>query len=256
MCLLARPFDATATRAVLASVLLYAAGMILNDHADRATDAVVRPERPIPSGSISPTTALLLGLAFLLAAPGLSPVPLWHGGMALLVLGYDYLLKRSPALGALTMGTLRGMNLLVPLMMGPVTEPGRQEAALILAAGYAVYIVCVTFLGILEDVPRPPRRAVLGLVSAAVLSTGLTLLVLPVGWPAAIGLGLAAVLLVRHRHTAWDQRTIRGVMTWLLLGTMVFTGLIALGAGRPVEAVCIAAAMILARWIARRIALT
>ncbi|MCA8957354.1 MAG: UbiA family prenyltransferase, partial [Planctomycetes bacterium] len=135
VCLLARPFDATATRAVLASVLLYAAGMILNDHADRATDAVVRPERPIPSGSISPTTALLLGLAFLLAAPGLSPVPLWHGGMALLVLGYDYLLKRSPALGALTMGTLRGMNLLVPLMMGPVTEPGRQEAALILAAG-------------------------------------------------------------------------------------------------------------------------
>ena len=37
-----------------ASVLLYWAGMAANDWADRALDAVERPERPIPSGRIPP----------------------------------------------------------------------------------------------------------------------------------------------------------------------------------------------------------
>ncbi|MEO6086486.1 MAG: UbiA family prenyltransferase, partial [Umezawaea sp.] len=38
----------------LASVSLYWSGMALNDWADRDLDAVERPERPVPSGRISP----------------------------------------------------------------------------------------------------------------------------------------------------------------------------------------------------------
>ncbi|WP_375373510.1 UbiA family prenyltransferase, partial [Micromonospora sp. ATA51] len=41
-----------------ASVLLYWAGMAANDWADRHLDAVERPERPIPSGRVSPPAAL------------------------------------------------------------------------------------------------------------------------------------------------------------------------------------------------------
>ena len=37
-----------------ASVCLYWAGMAANDWADRELDAVERPERPIPSGRVSP----------------------------------------------------------------------------------------------------------------------------------------------------------------------------------------------------------
>ncbi|NJA56170.1 UbiA family prenyltransferase, partial [Streptomyces sp. NEAU-H3] len=40
------------------SVALYWAGMALNDWADRAEDARERPERPIPSGRLSPGAAL------------------------------------------------------------------------------------------------------------------------------------------------------------------------------------------------------
>jgi 4-hydroxybenzoate polyprenyltransferase len=42
----------------LSSVAFYWAGMALNDWADRKLDAVERPERPIPSGRVSPEQAL------------------------------------------------------------------------------------------------------------------------------------------------------------------------------------------------------
>ncbi|MEV4021174.1 UbiA family prenyltransferase, partial [Nonomuraea angiospora] len=45
------------------SVCLYWAGMALNDYADRALDAVERPERPIPSGRVRPGAALALACA-------------------------------------------------------------------------------------------------------------------------------------------------------------------------------------------------
>ncbi|MBO0870275.1 MAG: UbiA family prenyltransferase, partial [Micromonosporaceae bacterium] len=49
-----------------ASVCLYWAGMAANDWADRELDTVERPERPIPSGRVSPGAAL--GLAAGLSA--------------------------------------------------------------------------------------------------------------------------------------------------------------------------------------------
>lgn len=48
------------------STCLYTAGMVLNDYADRSVDAVERPDRPIPSGRVSPQTAKILGLSLLL----------------------------------------------------------------------------------------------------------------------------------------------------------------------------------------------
>src|SRR6478672_4866578 len=52
-----------------ASVLLYWAGMAANDWADRRLDAEERPERPIPSGRVSPGTAF--GIAAALTGAGL-----------------------------------------------------------------------------------------------------------------------------------------------------------------------------------------
>lgn len=45
-------------------------------------------------------------------------------------------------------------------------------------------------------------------------------------------------------------------MTRLLLGTMLYTALLALAAERHGEALAIAGCLVPARWIARRIALT
>src|SRR5690349_4383528 len=49
------------------TVCLYGGGVVLNDFFDRNLDAVERPERPIPSGRITPATAGTLGFALLAA---------------------------------------------------------------------------------------------------------------------------------------------------------------------------------------------
>ena len=49
----------------LASACLYSGGMALNDVADASRDAFERPERPIPSGRISRSTATLIASSLL-----------------------------------------------------------------------------------------------------------------------------------------------------------------------------------------------
>jgi 4-hydroxybenzoate polyprenyltransferase len=89
---------ARACAAVLFSQIAVGA---LNDYIDRFSDALVQPDKPIPSGVADPRTALILvavGLA------GLVPLALSFGPISLLLLGagtaaglaYDLRLKRTP----------------------------------------------------------------------------------------------------------------------------------------------------------------
>jgi len=71
------------------SVCLYWAGMAANDYADRELDAVERPERPIPSGRISPRAAAAL-------AAGLTAAGLAAAGLA----GVLAVVRRVSAVGA------------------------------------------------------------------------------------------------------------------------------------------------------------
>ena len=57
----------------LASSCTYHGGMALNDWADRAQDARVRPDRPVPSGGVNARAALIVALAGIgarMEAPG------------------------------------------------------------------------------------------------------------------------------------------------------------------------------------------
>src|SRR5204862_73308 len=91
-----------------ASVCLYWAGMAANDWADRELDAKERPERPIPSGRVSPGTAV--GGAAGLTAAGLALAGLAGGKRALAVAvplagvggGYDTGAKNTAAGPAVT----------------------------------------------------------------------------------------------------------------------------------------------------------
>lgn len=257
-CLAGAPWSMDVARGAAASVLIYAAGMVLNDHADRHEDAVHRPERPIPRGEIRPGLALAVGLAAMIAGAALSPDPVYWGLIAALVLCYDYLAKRWLPVAALCMGTLRGLN----LSAGTVAVaglPGLDAPVVGPALAYATYILAVTLLGALEDEPRVRPRAVLGVQSIAPLVALAGLLSTPYPtWPSWLGAALAAVFFARQRRIgmAWDQKAIRGSMLWLLLGTMAYTGLLCLGAGQPWAAVAIFAAARIARAVARRIALT
>jgi UbiA prenyltransferase family len=109
------------------SVCLYWAGMAANDWADRHLDAVERPERPIPSGRVSPDAAL--GVAAGLTVAGLAAAGLSGGRRALAVAvplaaaiwSYDLVAKKTAA-GPLAMALCRGLDVLLG------ATPGRSVA--------------------------------------------------------------------------------------------------------------------------------
>ncbi|MEV0895214.1 SCO3242 family prenyltransferase [Actinoplanes sp. NPDC049802] len=112
------PFGRRRTAAMIgSSVCLYWAGMALNDYADREIDAKERPDRPIPSGRVTPDTAL--SIAGGLTAAGLLIAGVAGGRKALGVTlpltagiwAYDLALKDTPA-GAPSMAFARAMNVL------------------------------------------------------------------------------------------------------------------------------------------------
>ncbi|MGC4819613.1 SCO3242 family prenyltransferase [Micromonospora sp. DT63] len=101
-----------------ASVLLYWAGMAANDWADRELDAVERPERPIPSGRVTPAAALGLAAGLTAAGVGLAAAVGGRRAAALAVplaasiWGYDLLAKNTAA-GPAVMAACRGLDVLL-----------------------------------------------------------------------------------------------------------------------------------------------
>ncbi|MFY1687183.1 SCO3242 family prenyltransferase [Plantactinospora sp. WMMB782] len=120
-----------------ASVLLYWAGMAANDWADRELDARERPERPIPSGRVSPGFAL--GLSAGLTAAGIGLAGLAGGRRALAVAvplagavwAYDLRAKNTAA-GPAVMAACRGLDVLLGASRGRVVRA--VPAALTVAA--------------------------------------------------------------------------------------------------------------------------
>ncbi|NQU22153.1 MAG: UbiA family prenyltransferase [Candidatus Nealsonbacteria bacterium] len=136
---------------IAASGLLYAAGVVLNDVFDLAADTRLRPERPLPSGRISPQTAarlgwglLILGMAAACLAGGTSGM-LRPGIVALIlaacIVGYNAFLKRTP-LGPPTMGSCRMLNVLLGMS---VAAGSWQDEHWLVAGAIGTYIAGVTW---------------------------------------------------------------------------------------------------------------
>ncbi|WP_242504485.1 SCO3242 family prenyltransferase [Promicromonospora panici] len=129
----------------VASACLYLGGMALNDYADQHVDAIERPERPIPSGRVTPRGALAVGAA--LTAGGLAAAGLAGGRRALAVAAplaacvwtYDLVAKDHPA-GPFFMAACRGLDVLLG------ATPDRMRSALPAAAGLAAHTLGVTVL--------------------------------------------------------------------------------------------------------------
>lgn len=247
-------------RAMLASVLLYGAGMVWNDIADRKVDSVQRPERPLPQKDLSMTFAVTFGIALLAGGMLLSPCRLHHGLIAALVLVYDFLSKRAVWLGALNMGVLRGLNLATGMALASEPLPPEARQSLLIAAGcYGIYIVAVTIVGIFEDTPSVRGRAVAAVQTAPPIVAFAGIAAVQGGlWPAPAFAALPILWFLRRNSSTveWTQASIRGSMMYLLLGTMLYTSFLTWAAGRWPEALGIALAIPIARKIARRISLT
>ncbi|HPD16050.1 MAG TPA: UbiA family prenyltransferase [Planctomycetota bacterium] len=188
--------------AMAASLLLYCAGLLLNDYFDRETDARERPERPIPSGAVSAPAVLMAGAMLLLAGVLTARVvggesAGWAAALvAACVLGYNGALKQRRVAGPLVMGACRagsvligtacaaGLDNLAKLLAGwmpwrslsPLDEglPG-ATAALIAAATAWVYTAAVTALARSEAGGRRPGRAAY-LPGLALLAGGMAML--------------------------------------------------------------------------------
>ncbi len=103
---------------VLASVLLYAGGVVLNDVFDVGIDKVERPERPIPSGLISKISAAIFGVLLLVCGSVAGFLCNTLSGAICLVLAtsivlYDAVSKNYDFAGPLNMGICRGLNLIL-----------------------------------------------------------------------------------------------------------------------------------------------
>jgi 4-hydroxybenzoate polyprenyltransferase len=155
----------------LGSVLLYWAGMALNDWADREVDAVERPERVIPTGRV--TSGAALRVAASLGTAGLAATALVGGRRALLtsiplavlITTYDVLAKDSPV-GPLVMASTRGLDVL----LGAAAAPALAIAP---AASVAVHTVGVTMLSRGEVHGAAPATAI-----AALVATGTAIVLL------------------------------------------------------------------------------
>ena len=134
----------------VASTLLYAAGTTLNDAFDAPVDATERPERPIPTGRVSRTTAFVLGGILLLAGIAVAGAAAGLAGgavaaaLATMIVLYDGLLKDSPA-GFLAMGATRGLNVLLGTTVA-ILPTGLPARGWFVVAVVTAYIAAVTYM--------------------------------------------------------------------------------------------------------------
>lgn len=150
---------------IAASACLYLAGMVLNDVYDAELDAVERPERPIPAGHISRTTASSAGWALLSGGVLLSwlaaltcghPMPGLLGVLlAFAIIRYDSVLK-STWIGPVAMGWCRVLNVMLGASVaGALT---REWPALLYAIGVGLYTVVLTNIARSETIGELSRK--------------------------------------------------------------------------------------------------
>ena len=154
---------------IAASVLLYEAGMVLNDVFDAARDALERPERPIPSGRIARGVALRLGLGLLatgwffawLASLLSGQATPWLIGLLLVVaiVGYDAGLKATWS-GPIAMGLCRSLNVLLGASVAPHLIA--QPAVGVVAVGVGIYTCGLTWFARREAQTSGRRDLLLG----------------------------------------------------------------------------------------------
>ncbi|WP_123533396.1 geranylgeranylglycerol-phosphate geranylgeranyltransferase [Halosimplex salinum] len=138
--------------AVAATVFATAAGNAINDYFDRDIDRINAPERPIPSGAVSPRGALgFSALLFALAAGCALLLPPLALGIAvvnlLLLVAYTKFFKGTPGAGNALVAGLGGSTFL----FGGATV-GNPEPTVVLALLAAVSTLAREIIKDVEDV--------------------------------------------------------------------------------------------------------
>jgi 4-hydroxybenzoate polyprenyltransferase len=243
---------------LVSTAALYAGGVVLNDFFDRDLDGVERPERPIPSGRVTPQSAAALGAGLLAIGVVSASLATRAAGLVALVtaacvLLYDMWGKRQIVVGPLNMGLCRGLNLL----LGVAAVPAALVSWWFLACLPILYITAVTALSRGEVHGATRRVAAFALISLGAVLAGLLGLALTVGQgPGAVAAVVLIVLLAwrvipafRGAYLSPGPATIRhaiktGVLSLAILDAAI--GAIYAGAlyGLAILATAVAAGML------------
>jgi 4-hydroxybenzoate polyprenyltransferase len=125
---------------IVASIMLYEAGMVLNDVCDATLDAKERPERPIPSGRVPKHAAKWVGVSLLVGGVLIAQVVSWLTkqwlstqialALAATIVGYNVGVKAT-RWGPLAMAGCRMMNVLLGASVAGTMADGWSSAWLL-----------------------------------------------------------------------------------------------------------------------------
>lgn len=158
---------------LIATSGLYGGGIVFNDVFDYKLDQEERPERPLPSGQVSPLQAAILGSGLLIGGVlSALQVSIVSAGVAAFVaiaaLLYDGIGKHQTWVGPINMGLCRGGNLLLGVSVIPWMLRERWMLALI----PIVYIAAITAIsrGEVDGGNKRTGKLAIALVIAVIAS--------------------------------------------------------------------------------------
>ncbi len=202
-----------------AVMLLYVAGMALNDAIDVNIDRRERPTRPIPSGRVSLRGAysyvvvcMVLGLGLSALASMNAVIP--AGLLIACIVSYDVAHKKAAA-SVILMGGCRG--LVYVTAAAAVTPQLDWIITGTLAAAICVYIIVISIVARVEaSGAAGARRRWAFLLPVVVLAPAAVVRPLSWIWPSIAGLLVIGWLLHSARHVARRPLRIqRAVLAWL-----------------------------------------
>jgi 4-hydroxybenzoate polyprenyltransferase len=149
---------------VVASLLLYSAGLLLNDWFDREIDAEERPSRPVPAGEVSAGAVRSAGFGCIVGANVIAGLigPAVLGcsiALSICVIAYNAGAKKKPLIGVPVMAACRSLNILLGAAV--VGFSGTGLPYVLIAAGViGLYIVVVCWIAFNEVTTLPSKAAI------------------------------------------------------------------------------------------------
>ncbi|HEX2170344.1 MAG TPA: UbiA family prenyltransferase [Nitrososphaera sp.] len=222
---------------MISSGLLYIAGIILNDYFDIEIDKRERPRRPLPSGNISKTRALVIAIIALVIANTialiLSPVSLAVSlALTLAIIAYDYKLKHGLS-GPFAMGGTRFLNVIYGASPVLLYLDNQSYVIVGVAAGSLfLYTISITVLSKKETGTERPNSTIIYFMILGIISAVLALgLLLHLQWAFLLNLSIFTVVMIVtfKQYLAKElpsvQKAVRNmVISIILLDSVFVTG--------------------------------
>lgn len=238
---------------LLGICLAYLFGMAMNDWHDREKDAVHRPERPLPSGRISPAQASGVCVGLAVGALGLYPAP-ETGLLLLTVLAYTLCKTWVPLVGAMLMGLCRIQSIWIG--MGAGLPDSTLEWAVPLGGGILIF-----FITRLSQVEGSGRN---GGVRSALCAAGLVLAAVAAVWlggkqglaswallGALTWVAIANHAAIKRKGQVPPSAVGRYLSMWIPLQILWL-----LGGGKAFESVMLIVAAVALPWLQRKVAIS